>query len=43
MRMLSYATANKPPVACWNRYDRIIGVAFRMGRRRCLSIVWRRP
>lgn len=39
-----YRTADRPPLAVLNRYTgAVIGVAFRVGARRMLSILWRRP
>lgn len=44
MRLLVYRTAGRPPLVVINRYPGIaIGIAFRVGARRCLSITWRRP
>ncbi len=40
---LVYRTANRPPLVVLNRYPGIvIGIGFRVGTRRCLSIVWGR-
>lgn len=44
MALLVYRTADRPPLVKLNRYPGVvIGVAFRVGARRCLSITWRRP
>lgn len=46
LHAIVYRTAFPAPWVAWNRYDcdpRPIGIALRVGRRRLLSIVWRRP
>jgi hypothetical protein len=44
MRVLVYTTANRPPFIVPNRYPGgLIGIGIRVGRRRLLSIVWRKP
>ena len=43
MTLLAYTTADRPPLVVLNRYPgAVIGVAFRIGARRCLSFTWRR-
>jgi len=42
-KVMTYMTADNPRRVVWNRYGaRTIGVAFRVGERRLLSIQWRR-
>lgn len=43
MRAVVYETSDRAPWFVWNRYDRIIGAAVRVGPRRLLSVVWRKP
>lgn len=44
VRVVVYTTAERPPLVVPNRYPSgLIGVAIRVGRRRLLSIVWRKP
>jgi len=44
LRFVITRTADPAPWLTWNRYPSgIIGAAFKLGHRRMLSVVWRKP
>lgn len=43
-RAVICTAADRPPLVRLNRYPgAVIGIAFRIGARRCLSVLWGRP